>query len=269
MYLTLDIGNSNIVGGIFSHKAGDYNVMHSFRLNTPSATTTDELALSIKSMLDHKRIEINDIKSAIFSSVVPSLNHNITKLMQLYFNIKIEIVTHKHFSTFIIHYKELEDLGLDRLVNIKAANTLFGSPCIVIDFGTAVTIDVLKQETEFIGGLILPGIAISLDALTKQTSQLPKVELKYPRKILGTSTKKGIQNGIYFLYKTAIETIITDIERNYFSAATGKNNPNSPPTVIVTGGLAPFITRQFTTPPKEVPFLTLIGLKMLLDDINK
>ncbi len=256
MYLTLDVGNSNIVGAIFKYEHGAYEALHSFRLITPSSTTTDELALSIKGMLDYHKIPLHAIRAALFASVVPSLNHNITKLMQLYFNIEAETVTHEYFNDFTITYQDKESLGIDRLLNAKATAVLYGAPAIIIDFGTALTIDVLSAQTVYAGGLILPGVAVSLDALIQRTSQLPKVELQYPQKLLGNSTKTSIQNGIFFLYQTAVENIIKMLSADLPAT----------PHIVTTGGLAPFITHRFKSSPQSVPLLTLIGLKILLDE---
>ena len=262
MDIVFDIGNSNIVCGIFSSEKGNYNIIKSFRLLTPSSqTTTDELAITIKSMLEHNEIEINNIKKSIFCSVVPSINHNLTKLMNLYFNLYIKQVKHADFNSLNINYNNINHLGIDRLTNIKAGEKLYGFPTIVIDFGTATTIDVVDEKLNYLGGFIIPGIATSLEGLIEKSSQLSKIELSHPKKLLGNSTKECMQNGLYFLYNKGIDGIINElIKKNFIN----KKKVN----IICTGGLAKFIGKNSQYLKIIESKLTLIGLKILLDEKN-
>ena len=260
MHLVFDIGNTNIVCGVFNATKKDYEIKKNFRLVTPQSTTTDELAFNVINLLKQNGIEKNQIKSGIFCSVVPNLNHNITKMMNLYFDIDIKQVTFKLFNDFHIHYQDNEDLGMDRLINMKSGAALGKLPLIIVDLGTATTVDVLDLAKKYLGGMIIPGIAISLDALVGKTSRLPNVELQYPEKLLGKSTKECMQNGIYFSNALGLENIILEISKKYF--------PKSSPQIILTGGLAKFIASNFKTKIEIIPELTLKGLKMILDEID-
>ena len=260
MDIVFDIGNSNIVCGIFSSEKDNYNIIKYFRLVTPSSqTTTDELAITIKNMLEHNKIDIKNIKRSIFCSVVPSINHNLTKLIDVYFGISISQVNHENFKHLNINYNDVNDLGIDRLTNIKAIEKLFSFPAIVVDFGTATTIDVIDDNFNYLGGLIIPGISISLESLIAKSSQLSKIELSNPKKILGNSTKECMQNGLYFLYNKGIDNIIDELIKKYFKQ-------NKKVNVISTGGLAKFISNNSKYLKIIESKLTLIGLKILLDE---
>lgn len=264
MDIVFDIGNSNIVCGIFNSEYGNYNIVKSFRLLTPMhQTTTDELAITIKNMLYHNEVDINNIESSIFCSVVPSINHNLTKLMKVYFNVTIKQIYHDDFNFLKINYKNETDLGIDRLTNIKAVQQLYGFPSIVVDFGTAITIDVVNEINHYLGGLIIPGVSISLEELIEKSSQLSKIELSNPKKLLGNSTKECIQNGLYFLYNKGIDKIISNILDQHFNNSAKKIN------IISTGGLAKFIGMNSSYLKKIESKLTLIGLKIFLDIKNK
>ena len=132
-----------------------------------------------------------------------------------------------------------ENIGTDRLVNQKAASHLYGVPSIVIDYGTATTIDVMDENYHFLGGLILPGVSISLDALVDKTSKLPQIELDTPKKLIGNSTKECMQNGIYFLNRMGVESIVSEIIQNYFK----NDKKNQKVTVIATGGLSNYLAK--------------------------
>lgn len=261
MYLTLEVGNSNISICGFSAEKHTHAYLFSSRLTTPKLTTTDQLALNIESILRKHAIQKKDIEKAIFSSVVPSLNHNITKLMNVYFNVNITQANHSHFKDIEISYGQIESLGIDRLLCMKAIKTTFAKPSIIIDFGTAITVNVLEKKDKFVGGLIMPGMIIALDALVQNTSQLPKIELQYPTKILGNSTVEGMQNGIYYLFTKGIEYTIDDLVQSLFTAK-GLEKP----LIIATGGLAPYITQDFKNPIKVIPDLSSLGLKIILDE---
>ena len=259
-HLVVDVGNSNIVLGIFKEKKHQYDLVSSFRLVTPSFTTTDEMAIKIRDLLKFHKVTPEKIKRAVFISVVPSLNYNITKLLNLHFSIETLEVRHNMFKDIFIDYKEREDLGIDRLVNLKAASILVGLPVIVIDFGTATTIDVLDEKKHYLGGMIMPGISISLEALVERTSQLPSIDLQKPTKLLGKSTKESMQNGIFFLTSHGINNILESIIEKHFA--------NQQVQIIYTGGFSSFITQNTKWKQHVIPSLTLVGGKILLDEFK-
>lgn len=259
MHLVIDVGNTNIECGVFGAAPGAYDLLASFRLSTPRVTTTDEMAVEIREMLHYNGIDHARIKRAAFASVVPPINHNITKMMDLYFKLPITRVTPSLIRDFSIAYEQPGDVGIDRLVNIQAALTLYGSPAIAVDFGTATTVDVLTADRAFIGGMILPGLAVSLDSLVHSTSQLPRVELDYPKRVVGRSTRENMQNGVYYLHAYGIDGILGAILAENFQGQT--------PHLVATGGLSGFVTRTMKHRLTVEPRLQLIGLKILLDQI--
>ena len=261
MDLVIDVGNSNLDCGVFSSQPGARNLLAHFRLSTPSVVTTDELAVTFRDLLHYNRIDAGGIRRTIFSSVVPPLNHNITKMMGNYFKqgaMGVTQVTTAMFKDWTIRYEKPDSLGIDRLVNLKAALALHGGPVIVVDFGTATTVDAVGTERDFRGGLIIPGVAISLDNLVRRTSQLPRIELDWPKRLLGNSTREAMQNGVYWLNSYGVDAIIARIRDEEFGGA--------PVQVIGTGGLSNFIARGSRQNMVVEPHLMLLGLKMLLDE---
>ena len=148
MQIVIDVGNTNIFCGLF-HDDTQRKLVTTFKIATQKTIATDELAIIFKNILFQKNISIEGIKSGIYVSVVPEINHNITKMMNNYFNFDIPAVTEERLSTIKTGYHNNHSLGLDRLVNLKAAAVIYGHPCVVIDLGTATTIDVLSSNCEF------------------------------------------------------------------------------------------------------------------------
>lgn len=259
MHLVIDVGNTNIVCGIFPEEKGDLKLISSFRLSTPRVTTTDELAVSFKNMLKYNNIDTRRISRSIFSSVVPTINHNITKMMNIYFEQDILPLELKHFDDFTLNYQPETSYGADRLVNAVAVKALYPLPSIVIDFGTAITIDAIDREAKVLGGMIIPGLAVALDSLVHRTSQLPKVEMEFPEKTLGNNTVESMQNGLFFLNNLGVQAIVEKIENEYFSGQSV--------SVVATGGLASYMNYQSRVPYLLENNLTLKGLKLLIDEI--
>lgn len=261
MDLVIDVGNSNLDCGVFKSEPGARDLLAHFRLSTPGVVTTDELAVTFRDLLHYNRIDAAGIKRTIFCSVVPPLNHNITKMMGSYFKQGAENVlqvTTAMFPGWTIRYEKPDNLGIDRLVNLKAALTLAGGPVIVVDFGTATTVDAVDADKVFRGGLIIPGVAISLDGLVRRTSQLPRIELDWPKRLLGNSTREAMQNGVYWLNSYGVDSIIARLRDEEF--------PGQKTRVIATGGLSNFIARGSRQIDAVEPHLMLLGLKMILDE---
>ncbi len=263
MNLTIDVGNTNIVCGFFDDKKDNYELKHFFRMSTPQLTTTDEFSSNFNNLLKFHKLDSIRIKKAILSSVVPSINHNITKMMNLYFNLNIIELNQYHFEELSVNYDKPSDIGIDRLINLTASGKLYGRPSIVVDYGTAITVDVLSASNQFLGGLIIPGIHISLEALVSQTSNLPKIELDYPKQILGMSTKECMQNGLYYLNRLGIETIIKSLIEENFSIENRKKIQ-----VIATGGLSNFMAEKSSVINHINSQLSLIGLKIMLERLS-
>ena len=263
LHLVIDVGNTNIDFGFFEAEKGAHRIHKAFRMSTPKIATTDEFSVTFSNMLTFNKLEKIRIEKAIFCSVVPSINHNITKMMNLYFDLEVIEVNNNLIDSITVNYENPDDIGMDRLVNLKAASHLHGLPCLVIDYGTAVTIDALDGDGKFLGGLIMPGVHISLDALVQNTSKLPKIELDYPKHILGNSTKECMQNGLYYLNRLGVDAIVERVLREYF--APKEKNVN----VVATGGLSFFLGKSSRFIEHIDTGLSLIGLKILLDEIEE
>lgn len=244
--LAVDIGNSNIVAGVFS-AGGLKNV---FRSNT-----------SIKSF----KIAINKyrnerVECVIVSSVVPSINKGISSLILKTFKIKPNFVTFAAFrGRFSTSLKNRSEIGADRLVNAFAAKILYGQPVIIIDFGTATTFCVVDKKGCYLGGAISTGVAISRDALHEKTAKLPLVELKFPKGIIGHDTVSSMQSGILWGYVGMVEKIVNLM----------KNRVGQKAKVIATGGLAKIIAGETDIINIVDQELTLKGLCLIGEKICK
>jgi type III pantothenate kinase len=208
MVLTVDIGNTNIVVGVFD---GD-NLLGNWRMVTRSEKTSDEYGIFILNLLKYNNIDKNKVKSAIVSSVVPNVMHSFENALRKYFNIVPIIVGPGIKTGIIIATDNPREVGADRIVGLVAAYDMFGGPLIVIDFGTATTYDVVNEKGEFKYGITSPGLQISADALWQRTAQLPSVEIKKPESILAKNTVTSIQAGLVYGYIGQVEYIIKKIK---------------------------------------------------------
>lgn len=260
MILTIDVGNTNIVSGVFPEEKNNFDVIATFRVATNKSTTTDELGIVFKDLLFHNNIDAAKIQAGVYSSVVPPINHSISKMIFKYFNSDPLPITHEHFLKMPILYDDPASLGTDRLVNAYAAVNLYTAPLIIIDFGTATTFCAVSSKKEYLGGTIFPGISISLDALVSRTSKLPKVELGYPKKAIETETVCGMQSGIYYQTVDSVDGMVRRIKKEM--------NEEAPVTVVATGGLSQYIAKASEEIDIVEDYLSLKGLKYLYDEIR-
>ncbi len=252
MLLAVDIGNTNIVLGVYNGK----KLSHHWRINTDHHKTTDEYGILIKSLLDSDELALKKIKSVIISCVVPPLLTVFDEISRDFFNVRPIIVNHKTKTGIKICYKNPSEVGADRIVNAAAAYHEFGGPVIIIDFGTATTFCVVSAKGEYLGGVIVPGITISAEALFKRAAKLPAVELIKPKNIIGNDTVSSMQSGIIYGYAGMIDAIVERIK-----SETKFRNP----MVIATGGLSKLIAPE-TKSIKEInPFLILDGLRLIYE----
>jgi len=249
MLLVFDVGNTNIVMGIYRED----KLLHSWRLFTDRNQTADELEVKILSLLTYAQISVNDISDAIISSVVPPLMPALGKMIGKCFGIEPLIVEPGTKTGLSILYDNPREVGADRIVNAVAGYELYGSPLIIIDFGTATTFCVIDEEGRWIGGAISPGIGISAEALFQRASRLPRIELVKPRQVVGKNTVTGMQAGIIYGYVGLVDGIVNRIKRE-----TGLN-----PRVIATGGMADVIAEESETIDVVEENLTLEGLRLI------
>lgn len=248
MLLAVDIGNTATKLAIFQ----DGKIKNRSIIPTLKGKTPEELYET----LTQENLLFSDV---IICSVVPEVDPTFRALFTNFFGKEPIFIDHKIVLDISINYNPPESLGADRLVNAVAASRIYGTPCIICDFGTATTIDVLSSKNEFLGGVIIPGISTLSDALSIKTSKLPKVEIKKPPKLLGNTTIECIQAGIFFGYVGLIEKILVNI----------KSELEEPPKVIATGGWARLISEELNIFDEHNENLTLEGLQILFNQIKR
>lgn len=251
MLLTLDIGNTNIVLGIFKGK----RLKRNWRIFTDLKRTSDEYWVLIDGLIRGRGEEASRIDAAILSSVVPPLTPVIRDMIKEYLGFIPLVVTADLETGIKICYRNPKEVGSDRVVNAAAAFNLYGGPTIVVDLGTATTFCVITKKGEYIGGSIAPGVLTSLEALFQKTARLPKVELIRPDSVIGKDTISSMQAGVVFGYAAMIDGMIERIREELMIE----------PYVVATGGLASLIAPESRMVDESRPFLTLEGLRIIFE----
>ncbi len=245
----MDVGNTNTVLGVYENDVLKYH----WRIETNRNKTEDEYGMIIKNLFEHEGLAFSQIDGMIISSVVPPIMFSLEKMCQKYFNIKPLIVGPGIKTGLNIKYENPREVGADRIVNAVAGIHEYGSPLIIVDFGTATTYCYIDEGGHYMGGAIAPGINISTEALYSRAAKLPRIEIVRPDHIVGKNTVAAMQAGILFGYVGQVDGIV-----NRMKAQSKKT-----PTVIATGGLAPLIAEEATTIDVVDPFLTLKGLCLI------
>ncbi|MCX5806212.1 MAG: type III pantothenate kinase [Proteobacteria bacterium] len=251
MLLVIDIGNTNIVFGVYK---GD-KLVNNWRLSTIFHKTVDEYAILINSLLYIEKIKPHEVESAIISCVVPPLLIPFEIFCGRYMGIKPLVVGPGIKTGMPILYENPQEVGADRIVNAVAGYDKHKNALIVVDFGTATTFDYVTPKGEYAGGSIAPGIMISLEALFERAAKLPRVELIRPKNVIGKNTIQAMQSGISYGYVSLVDGIIKKIREEV------KTNPY----VMATGGLANLIFKNSDSIDEVDEFLTLKGLKILYE----
>lgn len=249
MLLTIDVGNTNTVLGLFDGE----DLVKSWRVKTDPRSTSDEMSLQINALVSGYTVT----GLSICSTVPATLRELRTMIASYYSDIATTIVEPGTKTGVPLLVDNPKEIGADRIVNTLAAHTLFGGPAIVVDFGTSTNLDVVSPMGEFLGGALAPGIEISVDALASRAAQLRKVELIRPKNAIGKNTVEALQSGTIFGFAGQVdglvEKITAELALSYDQA----------PTVIATGGLAPLVIDVSTTIDEYEPDLTLIGLRLI------
>jgi len=248
--LVIDVGNTNTVLGLYE---GAHLEEH-WRVATSPQTTTDELGVLYRALFAAQGISYESVGAAIVSSVVPPIDHAVRRACRRYFGVEAEFVGPHSDIGIGVRYDNPLEVGADRLVNAVAAYTRWKQACIIIDFGTATTFDVVDASGTYLGGVISPGLGVSLDALIARAAKLPKVEIKKPDSIMGTNTVAAIQAGTVYGYIGLVDGIV----RRILDA-----HPDIEFRVVATGGLAGLIGQESTFIETVEPFLTLEGLRLI------
>jgi type III pantothenate kinase len=256
MLLAVDIGNSNTVLGVFE---GEELTQH-WRLATRGDSTADELGVILRGLFASSGLSLDDVGSMVVSSVVPSLNQAVTEMARRHLGLDALIIGPGVRTGMSIRYDNPREVGADRIVNSVAAFHKYGGPAVVIDFGTATTFDAVGRNGDYLGGVIAPGIRISMDALFNHAAKLPRFELALPAGLegaIGKNTVESMQAGFVFGFAGQIEGIVGRMR-----AELGGES-----RVIATGGLASLIAAHTQVIEVVDDNLTLEGLR-LLHDLN-
>jgi type III pantothenate kinase len=251
MLLVFDVGNTNIVLGIYKD---DVLVTH-WRVMTDRDKTTDEYGMLLQSLIASRGIAREDIKAIIISCVVPPVVPTLAMMCKSYFHIEPLFVGPDIKLGMPIQYDNPREVGADRIVNAVAAYAKYNRSLIVIDFGTATTFDYISSEGEYRGGAIAPGISISSEALFQKASKLPRVEFINPQRVVGKDTVSSMQSGLVYGYIGLVDGLVNRMKKEVLS------NPH----VVATGGLAPLISAHSETIDEVDELLTLKGLKIIYD----
>jgi type III pantothenate kinase len=251
MLLVIDIGNTNIVFGVYDNS----KLVNHWRLSTVIQKTVDEYAILLNSLLYIERIKLSEIEAAIISCVVPPLLIPFDILCRKYVGIRPILVEPGIKTGMPILYENPQEVGADRIVNAVAAYDKYKRALIVVDFGTATTFDYVTPKGEYAGGSIAPGIMISLEALFERASKLPRVELIKPKNLVGKNTIHAMQAGIIYGYVGLVDGIVRKM----------KEEVKTEPYVIATGGLSGLMCRESDCIDAVDEFLTLMGLKLLYE----
>ena len=249
MLLTIDVGNTNTVLGVFR---GEELIAH-WRLTTARLQTVDEYGVLTRNLFTLKEIDPKQVTGVIISSVVPPMNWTLAEMSKSYFGQRAMFVEAGVKTGMAVLVDNPLEVGADRIVNGVAAFHKYGGPCIVVDFGTAITFDAISARGEYLGGVIAPGLGIASEALFARASKLPRVEIKDPGKVIGTNTVTHMQAGLYYGAVDMVDGMLTRIKAELGGRA----------KVVATGGQAKLVAKGSKHIETTDDFLTLDGLRII------
>lgn len=268
MLLVIDVGNTNTVLGVFARVAhvhpGDdvttesaryERLVANWRVGSHLTRTVDEYGIIFRNLFEIDNLEVSGVHGIIISSVVPPLDPVLRQVCERYFNIKPLLVEPGIKTGMPVLYDNPAEVGADRIVNAVAAFEKYGGPCVIVDFGTATTFDCVSTKGEYMGGVICPGIGISADALFQRTARLPRVEIRKPPRVIGTTTVGSLQSGLYYGYLGLVDGILERL--------VDELGPET--RVVATGGLGSLIGTASGFIKDVDDLLTLDGLRIIWD----
>jgi type III pantothenate kinase len=251
MVLVFDVGNTNIVLGVFRDK----ELVANWRLSTSRNRTSDEYGITLRDLFGASGLEMKSIKAVVISTVVPPLNHILDNACRRYFNVNPIMVGPGIKTGLSIKYENPREVGADRIVNAVAGLELYGGPLIIVDFGTATTFCAISARGEYLGGAIAPGIGISTEALFARAAKLPRVELVKPAALIGKNTVSSMQAGIFYGFVGQVDEIVRRMKKEL-----GEDTK-----VVATGGMARLISQESAAIQQVDPLLTLTGLRLIYE----
>lgn len=251
MLLAIDVGNTNIVIGVFRGE----ELIHTWRLTTVRERTSDELGMLVANLCERHEVRPQDVTGIVVASVVPPLTATMMTMVGDYFGRSPLLFEPAVNSSMPILYDNPAEVGADRVVNGIAAFERYASgiPIIIVDFGTATTFDAISARGEYLGGVICPGPQISADALFQRAARLPRVDLKKPARVVGTNTVASMQSGLFWGYVDMVEGLVARMKAELGGAA----------VVVATGGLAPVVAPESKAIDHVDEDLTLRGLRLV------
>ena len=255
MILVSDVGNTNIVLGIYDEK----NLIAEWRLSTDPTRTADEFGIQVFQLFAQSKIDTQEIEGVIISSVVPNIMYSLEHMIRKYFDVSPIIIGPGVKTGINIKYDNPKEVGADRIVNAVAAHEIYKRPLIIIDFGTATTFCAVTKNGDYLGGTICPGLRIASEALFQKAAKLPRIELIKPETIICKNTVTSMQSGIIYGYIGQVEYLVSRMKKEMMQ------NGESETFVVATGGLATLIAGESPSVDLINRNLTLEGLRIIYE----
>lgn len=249
MLLVIDVGNTNTVPGVYSGR----ELRGHWRLSTSRAYTADEYGILMRNLLLLGAMQPAAVKHIMIASVVPPLNGVLEEMAENYFHVRPVFLGPGTRTGMPIYYENPQEVGADRIANSVGGFEKYGGPCIIVDFGTAITFDAVSAKGEYLGGIIAPGLGVSAEALFQRAARLPRVEIREPETVIGTSTVKSMQSGLFYGAVGLVDGIL-----DRMAAALG-----SSVRMVATGGQASLVASASKYKLPVDALLTLEGLRII------